>query len=388
MNRLTGAIALALLIANAAAAQKPKFLPGYLVTIEGDTVRGFIRKLKLTGNYDSCVFVAQLNANPVTYHPSKLNAYKIDGSNKMVARTIQLKEKPVQVYLEVLADGKITLFRYDNYGESFYFVEKAGPDFQQLTNETIRMERGETFVYRKDNKFKVALTKLFADCSSTDLSQLDRALFQEKSLTRLVEKYNQCVPVDAPKDPTFAFHFGILGGLNSSTYTLPSSVPSRGFVVPSYSTTTFEVGAFLELRKKTWIGSSFRVDLAYFSPHYVVTETRGFVYYKSVVDLQQLKIPLAYKYTFGNNKLAPYVLLGASFNITMSGQRELTVSSTYGAFPDEYYPDNIPSDDQFGYFGGLGVMISLSQKTRTFLEIRSEKVTSTPSLVVLAGIRF
>lgn len=390
-NYLTSSlVVITQLMAQSGFAQRAKFLPGHLVTTGGDTLRGFVQVSPINAHFDSVTFKSQQDGSPSIYHPQQLIAYQWEGGNVMVPRMTQLGQKQKDVYLEALVEGKAKLFRYKRYQESYYFIEKGGSDFQQLTNETVKMEQGGSFVYRKNNKFRAVLTKLFADCNTIS-NQLDHALLQEKSLTVLVEKYNQCVgslTVTKSKEPWTVFNFGMLGGINASKYLITSTKKSNSredFYGPYYAT-TYEIGVFFEWSFLRTGGSSFRVDLVYFSPHYTASETFFIDHYESTIDAQQLKLPLTYKYTFSKKPTSPYILLGASIAYAFNVKSQLTITST--VYPDMYFEDTVRMDALFGYFGGLGVIAPISDRLRVFLEVRAEEATDTTSLLALAGIRF
>lgn len=391
MNRITLAIVLTLFIANGSAAEKPKFLPGYIVTIEGDTLRGFIGMPTHIPNYDSCHFKTQHESHHTTYSPAKLKAYHIDGQNVMASRTIQIMEKPQEVFLEILADGKVTLFVYRRSALEYFFVEKMGSNFQRLTNETLHVVQGSADFYRKGKKFTQDLTLLLSDCNTIS-SQVDHVQFQEKSLTKLVEKYNQCVKsasgVQKATGSSIVTNFGILGGIKSSRYSVVETIPT-GTIDNLYYATTSEVGLFLEVSSiRKGVGSSFRADLLYSNPHYVRSELAFNYYYESTIDAQQLHLPLTYKYTWGKKAVSPYVLLGVSVGYTLTVHSEVTMTSQSPWLSDWYLEDTVPMGGSVGFFGGLGAMAPLSGKLKIFLEARAEQATQTKSFSARIGIRF
>jgi hypothetical protein len=95
------------------------------------------------------------------------------------------------------------------------------------------------------------------------------------------------------------------------------------------------------------------------------------------IELDQVKIPVDARYTFPERKFTPYL------NVGISATPNLNSKSTWLQELEGHFNDVFITQDngealpikysQLGFWGGFGVMKSLSKKLRAFAEVRYEQ---------------
>jgi hypothetical protein len=193
---------IALLPGYAMAQPTRGFESGYAVTWAGDTIRGLLRKDIATNMtktpYDACWYKPQEGAEPVKYNASQLKSFRILDENMMVADSIQLNKEWFYIFLEVLVDGKVTLYKYLRFTDTYFFVQKDGGKLEQLTDARVIVKIDGYPTWRPSGEFKKVLDKMMLiECPSIK-NDLTKAVLQEKRLTIIVEEYNSCMKSKQP----------------------------------------------------------------------------------------------------------------------------------------------------------------------------------------------
>jgi hypothetical protein len=179
------------------------FEEGYVVTPANDTLRGYLEpSLKIF--YQIAFKASRSDAQLVRYRPAQLRGFYIQSSGEhFYSRVVEVNHKPTQEHLlennpvprfvrdtafvEVLATGKVSLFRLtDRESKGHFFVQpEGGPPEELLLIKFLAVEgvMSTLPVYRQQ------LQKLLADCPAV---RPQHVAYTEKSLQKLVEKYNAC----------------------------------------------------------------------------------------------------------------------------------------------------------------------------------------------------
>jgi hypothetical protein len=189
------------------------------------------------------------------------------------------------------------------------------------------------------------------------------------------------------KAPWTSTSFGLLGGFSYSTFLSKNPYVSGPVTVTNspYTATQFQVGAFVDFdfvrRAKN---QSLRIDVIYFSPHYALNNPDSPQYW--VIDINQLKIPVTFKFGFSKGPVVPYVALGLSLTFNLKTYTKLVTNTATGqvVYENNYSPPDLP----LGYCLGGGVRIPFSEKITMFFEFRAEKAPDITNLSLSTGIGF
>lgn len=186
-------IALVILIKTNA---QQNFLPGYILSLTGDTLYGWVDYRSQARNSRVVVFKASESSEGKAYRPVEIAGYFVNKSY-FYSKTIPENDFDQFVFMEAEVLGRISLYTYkDLYDRINYYVEK-GDDFEALTNaekEVIREDPITNSVTRyavNSNRYLATLTYLFHDCEFYANKNLNIG-YDLKSITHAVEKYNSC----------------------------------------------------------------------------------------------------------------------------------------------------------------------------------------------------
>lgn len=241
-------------------------LPGYVVTAEGDTLRGLVEDRIALENARLANFKASGDAEPRTFYPDSTLGYGYTDGARFVTRKVRPDPdaSPRNVFVRILVEGPRTLYTHAYApGEDRYYIE--GTDFPieglyQIEKEVYRNGR---YVRRTQRLYAGTLTRAFQDCGEAR-NAVEDVRYTARSLTRAVIDYNRCVdPSYVPEQiradagrSRIALHPGLRVGLGNST--LRWQHGELGTDLQPY------VGAFVEVEAlNTAPGFSLLFDLSY-----------------------------------------------------------------------------------------------------------------------------
>lgn len=368
---------------------------GYIVTIQKDTLLGLIHYRENAKNYELCEFKETNTSSPILYSPRDLEGYRFLDDKLFVAK--KLSEKKISntgesqdIFLEVLVKGTATLYRY----KSTFFIEKGADNFHELVNtrEVVIIE--EKKVSRNSNKYVGILLFLLGDCAELK-PQINRTALNEKALTKLVERYNACMgstPSITYKEnkPWIKSSLGISGGVvlsqiefrSSSRFDIHYEQPFKrsdsfmGGVSVSFTFPRFNER--LSVITDAWYVSNTYISFSELRDPVIPIITRNDVF----IQIEQLKIPAGFRYTFPTGKISPFVSFGISrtfhHSINSFWIREEELNSVVMTWHYEPIRPLFTSvlrefkNNQFGYWAGTGINITFAKKFLIQSEIRYE----------------
>lgn len=156
--------------------------PGYIVTLNGDTVKGQVRYASSAKSRNGCLFRASADGSKKKYLPGEISGFGISGDRAFESVTIP-GEPDRKSFARVLASGDIDLLRA---GKQYLlrkdFIEILPPE----TQRRVAVTNGEAI--RTERPYVGTLNIAMADCGKpvTDLR------YSEKELTQAVDDYNTC----------------------------------------------------------------------------------------------------------------------------------------------------------------------------------------------------
>lgn len=381
------------------------FRKGYVITNERDTLFGLVDYRVSSRAYQFCDFQKASSSEPVRYGPSDIAGYGYVNDKTFETREIRTKDEPSKsVFIEVLVKGLVSLYKWNDE----FYVDKTSQSLQQLTNESKeRMVEGKRVVIYS-NQYVGTLNMLLFDCDRLK-RRIETVEFYERSLTNLVRDYNRCkgTPNVTPKSdkPWVKASWGIAGGVNLSDLDFQANSPNLPrFTGSSETSRSAVLGVSLDIfspRKNERI--SFHTDVLYSAPNYHIFNSTNNNAPTTTIDnidiaLQQLKVPVGFRFLFRNKGLAPYVNMGfqLSFNLSSTSNWNREIRLNNSVLSTSNWELSI-SKIQFGYWGGLGAMTPISKGLSGFLEFRYERAngfsdkdftSKVVSMQIIAGVKF
>lgn len=154
---------------------------GYIISNNGDTLRGYIDYRVMATNHKACYFKSSEEGETEIYTPNEIRGYRFINGNIFVS-------KPLATwgFLELLIEGKASIYRFFDSKERFY-IEKDGKLTELLNSETtLRINNNE--YYREKKEYIGTLAILLQDADIN--KEIQRTNFDDKSLIRIAKTYN------------------------------------------------------------------------------------------------------------------------------------------------------------------------------------------------------
>lgn len=336
------------------------FNPGYIITLEQDTVQGLVELRTDKINASCCVFKADADASPVTYYPGDIREYRFANGGKLyVSRTVELKrDSSVQLFLECLFMGVKNLYYYESDdNEEYYFIESHGR-LVKLDSPTIENTQNDGRTFKKEvNRYIPTLHYVFQDCPGIQ-NKIDHTLFSHKGMVDLVKTYHSmmcsskedCVEFTAKEDKS-KIHVAITPYVGLQQYTSFDDLKEYGD--PEL---TYLVGVNAAFSCPRWISSlSLIADLSLSKMSMNDTEKR--TSYSSMLFSGKL----GGCYTYPKGAVRPFIGGGAvvcGFLSAKYKKGNVRLEPFGGAFP--------------GYYINAGLQIPVIKKWQHAIMVRAQ----------------
>jgi hypothetical protein len=351
------------------------FRKGFMITHERDTVFGLANFYDGIKAYDVCQFKRTDNEESKTYSPSDIVGYGFVGDRKYASKKIVQKEDSATFFLQVLAYGRITLYRY----RETFWVEKEGSKLTELRDDMVdRVVDGQRYSSHS-NEHVATLNMLMADCDKVRKSIQKIPLYQ-RQLVELVEAYNECWKVevkDRVQKPWIKLIPGISGGVVQSTIDVNDlDVILGDDVVQGEKSVSSMFGVSLDVSvPRVSERFLFTTSLLYTSSQYYLTSElkRSYQQY-IVIDIDALKLPFGIRYTFAPRLITPYLNAGFATIFHFDTSSSWTTESTVNNVVETFIRDPLPlKSTQLGYWAGIGFLTRLGKKFDAVVEFRYER---------------
>lgn len=354
-------------------AQK-NFTEGYVVTLNGDTIPGFINVKDFNLNYEQCQFQPENSKEKKTYAPRDIMGYGLGDYAYFISEAISdvEPEKPSK-FVEVLITGHLSLFKYK---EHFIFQKDTLPYVVLIGSPSIREQNG-VYINVKANLAHVGLlTYLFKDCPDIVISASNTIVNRGK-LMKFTRQFNYCKGVESKtyskKKKLVKFTPSVYANMGSTKLMYDESINKngdhflRGVDAVENSIGQFGFGAGFILPR---ISDRLMVELGLnfssfdYSRVYVMPLSLGNNIVGEQIDDVKLagklvKIPLMLQYTFlPRSKTSPYIRAGAIFQSHQYEETGRAKQVIYQSYQTEDYFDYQISNP----FPGLSLAIGVEQK--------------------------
>lgn len=154
------------------------FVKGYLVTLNGDTIKGEI-KMNPKKEFDlfNKVFLKDESGVQKNYKPDKVKAYGFEDKHFVAA-----KYEGEMMFYKILSSGKITLY------EIMYEMQQMN-DIVVKSEYYLAAKSSGEFEKLKQNKYKKQLSEFMKD-NPDIISGDEEKKFEIEKVTDLIQQYN------------------------------------------------------------------------------------------------------------------------------------------------------------------------------------------------------
>ena len=208
----------ALLVLNfeSASAQKGGFHQGYIVTLDNDTIKGFVKNLnsfpyRILTNIK---FKSSNKAKVWTYEPSQLKSYKIIND---LYESRRLNSIPI--FVRLVASGNVNLYEITTSG--MYNNPTGGSYMRKSTSHYLKRKDEDNLFKIAGPHFKERLCNYFNDAPSI-CQKIMNGEYRKKNVSQIVAEYNSVDSTDRTNTLGIShvyskgFSFGVKGGANLS----------------------------------------------------------------------------------------------------------------------------------------------------------------------------
>ncbi|HEY0029496.1 MAG TPA: hypothetical protein VGC65_01965 [Bacteroidia bacterium] len=164
---------------NSNASAQAKYFPGYVIMLNGDTLKGEVKKnpKREFDNFAKAAYRKKDGSEIKTFNPTKIKEYSVDGVI-FVSRNVDGE----QVFVKRLSKGNVNLYESqievmqmnDIKVKSDYYMEKAAGEFVKI----------------KSGKFKKQLGEAMAD-NEEIIKALEDKKYEYENIVELFDAYNK-----------------------------------------------------------------------------------------------------------------------------------------------------------------------------------------------------
>jgi hypothetical protein len=315
--------------------QENNFLPGFVLTLNNDTIRGLVQFKDRSFNSDNCVFKEASNSNPKTYKPGEIKSYSIGNKGNFYSHNVSTDVQMRNVFLECIVKGKVSLYNFDDR----FFMESGGrvKDIV-VTKSTAR--QGDK-VYTMDLPvYKGLLQTEMNDCPTIH-QNISNTGFTKKELTQLFIDYHKCIGEDfttfESETGKIKVRFGLAVGFVASFFDLNSGGdPSFTYIdskdpLQDKAVTPSFLMEFTVSGKKNKL--RIRSGLSYYSNEYHIYDENSAANlgHSLTVEYARIEVPVLLKYYPLKSNQGLYTLAGLGFNgvIQWEDKQVVTVPPLY-----------------------------------------------------------
>lgn len=406
------------LCCNTASYSQENYKPGKILTLSGDTIKGFIDFRNWIQNPKKISFRKTLNDQLITYTPEsilsfyvgddiyesaivKLDPNSYNQEDLTYSNTMNLKIDTV--FLQTMIKGEKSLYNHiDNSGKENFFI-KEGKEYELLVYQRYFKDVADQKKIIENKKYIGQLSIYFQNCP-TALAKLSSTKYEPKSLLNLFSYYYNCTNTAIGfKNETkkISNEFGLIVGVTETQLSFGGSASLEYLKSGNFSKSyNFTAGLFYNLifgnNQGKW---SLNNELLYTS-----YKTSGsYLNYVNVNNYTNTNSTLGFSYIKMNNMLRfkfPIKNIFIFLNIGMSNGYAISQTNTR---KDEIYFFNtrvatgkaleeVRKYEQ-GYFLGLGgkyknYSIEMRYETGTGMSKMSSLSSSTNRYAILLGYRF
>ena len=230
--------------------------PGYVITNNGDTIRGVIDFRTNEKLSKQCDFWANGESEGKTYQPGDIEGFRFDNNGKyFVTRRLNVYGEPELYFAEFMVQGKMNLYCVaDKYVEYFFFEREDG-EMERLANRSLISSSTiqEAKDHQQEAKLQYGKVRILLKDSQTAVDDMNDMDMSRRKLISVVRDYHNDVCTDGSSCIVYEYkeesdrvkaHFKVFAGYAyfSHERTVKQDLPDE-----TYHGGAFEVGLGVEV---------------------------------------------------------------------------------------------------------------------------------------------
>jgi hypothetical protein len=375
-NIAKGALFFCLAIFSHFVVGQQSFQKGFIITLEQDTIYGYIDFRGETKNAAICIFKNNDSGQTLEYHPNSIRAYKFDSGNYYVSKEVIIDGEMISIFAEFLFEGVYDLYFYRRKRHISYFIEDENGKVWELKNEELRYHV-EGKEYSKMSKEYISTLKVLFS-NFTDLYQeIENSERTHESLIKITRSYHEyicpneeCV-VYQEKLPKVLFRISPIIGVNSNLLNLHG----RRYSEFSFGNSLSPVIGILYNTSIPRFNYklSFEIGSRYMHNYYSSTYSIGDFYkqhYDLYLNIHSLRNDVNFRYSFPRGKIRPFISMGGSLLLHLQQNTQFINENESNFIVRSYeYDDNLLPKTLLGFNAHLGVASPIDSKFSWFMDL-------------------
>ena len=354
--------------------------PGYVITNNGDTIRGNIDFRSNEKLSKQCDFWANGGDVKTTYKPGDIEGFRFEHNGKyFVTRRLNVTGEPELYFAEFMVQGKMNLYCIAYNSDEYFFFEREDGEMAELSNRSINYGSEQVaFNQAKDQqqekREQYGKVKSLLQKSWKAVEGMDDNYVSKKKLVKVVRDYHNDVCTDGSSCMVYEYkeesdrlkaHFKAFAGY---AYYSTEKTDNQHFLEENYPGSAYEIGLGVEIDLER-IMKGFSVELGFaFTPKYESShEINTGLYYIGKSDSKYEKsiitLPVGVVKRFGNGKIQPLVR-GGGFVVIHLGTKE-NYAFYYSESPDVVFEKKTISwgnTTHIGAYLGAGVQMAIGKQ--------------------------
>lgn len=291
------------------------FQPGYVITLQNDTLHGLIHFDTDADNAKRCHFKNSDTSEEKTYLPGTIFGFRFTNAGKFyVSKNVRVGGKDVDLFLEYLVKGILSVYYYDNGDLPSYFFEQEDGKMLLVSKDPEKVVDGQ---YVQNMKYDSQLRALFKNYVP-EAYQRHPIDFSQSTMIRMAKAYHagicttgeECIVFENkhPDSGVLQFGFSVYAGIQFLQYTI-TNIQYQDISKPMVASFCPVLGATMEV---SYPRSSQSLSLVVDASVSQFSTEKKFVN-SSIQAKSEGKLfsaRLAMKYKFVQPKLSPFAQIG------------------------------------------------------------------------------
>ena len=298
--------------------------PGFIITNQGDTIRGNIDFRTNERLSRQCEFWTNGSNKGNTYKPGDIEAFRFDeGGKYFVTRRLNVTGEPELYFAEFMVQGMMNLYCVASDSKEYFFFEREDGEMAQLTNRLAVRDAQEEKESLQEKREQYGKVKTLLKDSWKAVEDMNQKDLTRRKLVDIVRLYHNDVCTDGStcmvyeyKEKTDKPTLHIKAFTSFAYYSLEKP-ENQDLEDENYPGSALEVGLGLEMDfKRAMKGFSIELGVAYSpkasSKHDLIVPG-GREPSTTTYEMGRLILSLGAVKCFGNGKILPLVRAGGFY---------------------------------------------------------------------------
>jgi len=317
------------------------FSPGYVINLNGDTIKGYVDYKNRNVNPDKIDFKLKTDEMPIKYSPEDIKEFGVRDEIYVSAivetevssddvdindQDPEIKIEVDRVFLQTLFKGDKNLYYYKSSFRKDNFYIKQDTIIELLIHKKYVMNDGNEHIVAENRKYAAQLAQYLNNCTDI-ISEIETTKYTSSSFENLFAHYYDCSQSDIlyrKKIKKESIEKGVLFGASMSTLDFSGSGLDYLIDTKFNFSTNVSTGVFVDLIMTGHQGRwSINNDLIFTAlsisgQHKDIKAAENYIIYTTEFDLSYIKMHNLLRYCYPVGKVSLFANIGMSNGFILS----------------------------------------------------------------------